>query len=310
MQRTSFLHSVMHADLSNHMPRPLFIIGKHRSGTTWLSNLLLSHPDVAGVEHPVHHGIHESAYFSHIKGRFGDLRTFTNHVECAAVLARSDYFRLAGASFDEIVDLFPTDYNELFRSVMDRFAEERSAAYWIEKSPMHTLHTRQIGKAYPDAQFVGIQRNPVDVAFSSLRNLRVEMSPVRRRLELLRVTLDKYVADRHMLQMQSHWPERVHVVQYEQMRHAETSIIREVCAHLGLEAHDLSSSYQANSSYSTNRQRHARSEAEIAWVRWIHDDILPLIPASVLIAGKEKISHWRRRPLPDWFFRLLNSGEA
>ena len=31
------------------MPTPLFILGKHRSGTTFLSNLLMDHPKIAAI---------------------------------------------------------------------------------------------------------------------------------------------------------------------------------------------------------------------------------------------------------------------
>jgi hypothetical protein len=292
------------------MPRPLFVIGKHRSGTTWLSNLLLSHPEIAGVEHSAHKGIHESAFFSHVQGRFGDLHVFNNHVECSAVLAQSDYFRLAGASFEDLLRLFPTDYPGLFRSIMDRFAKTEETRYWMEKSPMHTLYMRHIGEVYPDARFVGIQRDPVDVAFSSLRNLGGEMSRVRRFVELFRVTLDKYVADRHMLRMRARWPDRVLIVRYEEMTRSPSPIIEQICVHLDLEVGDLSSAYRANSSYSSNRQRRERSEVEVAWVRWLHNDALPLVPAGVLIALKNQSNQWQTRALPDWFFKLLKAEES
>lgn len=53
------------------MPLPVFVVGRNRSGTTWLANQLCEHPDIVGVQHERHHGIHESAYFGLIDGRFG-----------------------------------------------------------------------------------------------------------------------------------------------------------------------------------------------------------------------------------------------
>ena len=44
--------------------RPIFVLGRHRSGTTWVSNILASVPGIYSPSHPLHKGAHESAYFS------------------------------------------------------------------------------------------------------------------------------------------------------------------------------------------------------------------------------------------------------
>lgn len=51
------------------MPLPVFVVGRNRSGTTWLANQLCEHPDIAGVQQERRHGIHESAYFGCLDGR-------------------------------------------------------------------------------------------------------------------------------------------------------------------------------------------------------------------------------------------------
>jgi len=162
------------------MATPLFVVRKHRSGTTWLSNLLLDHEQIAGVQHRDHQGIHESAFFSHVHGRYGDLSVFSNFAEFASVFSQSDYCRLMEVSFGDIVQLYPSTYAGVFRTIMDRFAEKHGAHYWIEKSPMHTSRIREIGKGYPDAQFVGILRSPVDAAFSWLKRQEIGESALRR----------------------------------------------------------------------------------------------------------------------------------
>ena len=77
------------------MPKPIFVVGKGRSGTTWLTNMLATHPDIAGVfNEDKNKGIKESRYFSDLYGRYGDLRNPTNLVEFIEILAVTDYFRL------------------------------------------------------------------------------------------------------------------------------------------------------------------------------------------------------------------------
>jgi hypothetical protein len=62
------------------MPTRIFILGLHRTGTTWLANQINEHSAVAPVQHPKHFGIHESDYFTYIYGHYGDLRHRTNYI--------------------------------------------------------------------------------------------------------------------------------------------------------------------------------------------------------------------------------------
>lgn len=283
------------------MTVPLFVIGKHRSGTTWLSNLLIDHPDIEGVHHASHRGIHESAFFSHVVGRYGDLEVFSNYVEFASVISQSDYFRLAGVSFDDLLELYPSSYTDVFRAVMDRMATRSSAKYWIEKSPMHTFYMREIGQTYTDAKFVGILRNPVDTAFSWLKQQDLSSSS-QRLMGLARITIDKYVVDVHMLRMKAAWPERVHVIRYENLCQNKSDVLRGVCNFLDLAPAELRSKYKPNTSYQESRDEHERPKHEEKFVLFLYNYVLRLIPSRVFRFIKIIYRNIVRRDLPDWFF--------
>lgn len=45
--------------------QPIFVFGRHRSGTTWVTNVLMSHKKVFSPNHETHNGQHESAFFAH-----------------------------------------------------------------------------------------------------------------------------------------------------------------------------------------------------------------------------------------------------
>ena len=97
------------------MSTPLFILGKHRSGTTFLSNLLLDHPQIAAVfrlteKNGVAGGIFESGYFEYIDGRYGNLEIHENYIEFSSVLSEVEYFKLASSSIEEILSFYPADY--------------------------------------------------------------------------------------------------------------------------------------------------------------------------------------------------------
>lgn len=286
------------------MPKPLFVVGKHRSGTTWLGNLLLEHPQIAGVQHEDHRGIHESAFFSHVSGRYGDLNKFANFVEFAAAVSRSDYFRLLGVSFEDLMELYPASYADVFRTVMGRFAVGEDAVYWIEKSPMHTHRICQIGRTYSDARFVGMWRDPVDMAFSWLRLHDLE-SGLQRLMGLARVTIDKYVADAHMLRMREEWSDRVCVARYSDLVEEKNRVLGRICSFLGIPYVEMQSQYVSNTSYQGDRQREMPPAYEKKFVRWLYSYGLRVLPPEGLRVLKIALRRRKREPLPDWFFQFL-----
>lgn len=290
--------------MSSYMCKPLFVVGKHRSGTTWLGNLLLDHPEIAGVHHLDHRGIHESAFFSHVTGRYGDLNIFSSFVEFASVMSRSDYFRLAGVSFDDLMELYPASYADVFRTVMDRLATRYNAEYWIEKSPMHTFYMREIGETYTDAKFVGIMRNPVDTAFSWLKRQELEGAP-QRLIGLARITIDKYVVDSHMLRMKASWPERVHIIEYEELRESKSDVLTGICDFLDISSVEMESEYEPNTSYTEGQRDHHRPTYEEIFVKIMYFYILRAAPIVLLRAIKKIFRNSMRKNLPNWFFKSI-----
>ncbi|MCS3672011.1 hypothetical protein GGQ21_002681 [Salinibacter ruber] len=299
---------------------PIFVVGKHRSGTTWLSNLLLDHPEVAGIHHESHRGAHESAFFSHVDGRYGDLSVFENHVEFSAVMARTDYFRLAGVSFQDLLQLYPSSYAGIFRTVMGQVAERQSAQYWLEKTPMHTSHIRKIVEYYPNARFIGILRDPTDVAFSWLELQEWEqLSRLDRLLALARVTADKYVVDAHMLDVLSKQPEKLHIIRYEDLVNDKSEVLDGIYNFLSLPRLEVHSRYEANTSYTRSQTpklteatheicKPERPSHEKKFVQYLYNWLLPLLPARALVRLKRLIGRKSKTSLPSWFFKLLNES--
>lgn len=284
------------------MPTPIFVVGKHRSGTTLLGNLLLDHPEIAGVRHDMHEGIHESAYFSHVEGRYGDLSAPQNYVEFASVMSKSDYFTLAGVEFENLIELYPSSYAEIFRYVMNRVAKQEKASFWVEKTPMHTELIFRIGKYYPDARFVGIRRNVMSMALSMLHlKDRQDATPVERLKYLIRVVADKYLLDHRMHMARREWPDRVLIVEFEELVSEQSTILPRVCSFLGLDHVDLESRFPSNSSFEKSKTVSLRGY-ERWMLRTLYKKILPLIPATLLRSLK-RTRH--QSPLPRWFFKAL-----
>ena len=72
-------------------------------------------------------------------------------------------------SVENIYDsLFPTDYESVFRKIMDKFASKSESEFWLEKSPIHSLYLDLIYKSYPDLKIISIKRDCFSVVKSHL----------------------------------------------------------------------------------------------------------------------------------------------
>jgi hypothetical protein len=146
--------------------RPIFVLGRHRSGTTWVSNVLAAFPDVYAPVHEAHHGIHESAFFSHLVPYCHEGRTSTDLLAIKHLFERSDYFLLTGLRAGP--DILAHGYVEYFRLAMEAAARQKTARYWLEKTPAHTLLARFLAKSFPDAVFIAVVREARDVVASNV----------------------------------------------------------------------------------------------------------------------------------------------
>ncbi|MHA1284992.1 MAG: sulfotransferase family protein [Promethearchaeota archaeon] len=167
------------------MSKPIFVVRPHRSGTTWIANILCQHSKIVGVQADEHHGIHESAFFSSVENYFGDLRNDNNFIIFVESFGSSDYFRLTGLNKDFLYNNRPKTYAGAFRLIMDTFAKKQRAEYWLEKTPAHTLYLNKIAKYFPNAKFVGITRDVIDVLRSAVRRQTFK-SNFKRKLFILK----------------------------------------------------------------------------------------------------------------------------
>jgi len=135
----------------------VFLVGSPRSGTTWLQEMLGTHPDINTAT--------ESYIFSDFlstaikRWRFG-LEALENHdpvkanfgtIGLTAYLTQEEFIELMKHNIDFI--LSKTDPHENF----DIF---------LEKTPRHSLFIDEIHYVLPNAKFIYIVRDPYDVTES------------------------------------------------------------------------------------------------------------------------------------------------
>lgn len=298
------------------MASPLFVLGVARSGTTLISNLLLQHSAIGGIEHKKHGGIHESGFFTLVEGRYGKLDDPANFIEFANVMAASDYFRLAGADIKFLYSIYPSPYDEVFRKVMDRYAEKSNAKYWIEKTPSHTLCADSIATYYPDGRFIIIERKTDDVLASRLNKLAIAASKKgnnhdknRRWFWILSGLMVCQLYKNTLLNLTKKYPDRTFSLTYENLTKRTEYVMRKVCEFLEIkfEPNILKSNYPPNSSFINdpeNERKNAFTRKEKQFIE-VFKLISSRLPEKFLHIAFKLATYKDKRTLPQWFFLLL-----
>lgn len=287
------------------MPKPIFVLGKHRSGTTWLGNQLCGHPLIAGVTHEHHDGIHESAYFSRIYGRYGDLKYKQNFVEFVEAMCESDIFRLLGADKAALYALWPTTYEGVLRTLMDRYAQKKGAHYWLDKTPEHTMIVEKIAALYPDAKFIAIIRNVEDVLASTVGRYGSEKMQHKRRLLFL--TTLSWLHSNKTVQHFARTSDRIFLIRYETLKNDPEGVCRELCDFLGLpfDPDMLKQAYTPNTTFRAGVNRSSILSSQDKTLVRLTASLGSFIPKVVMdVVRRVYTLQAGRRPLPTWFYSM------
>ncbi|GAB2518998.1 tetratricopeptide repeat-containing sulfotransferase family protein [Microbulbifer agarilyticus] len=120
-------------------PRMLFVIGMPRSGTSLTDQVLASHSAIASLG--------EVSFAYDMTNRVGDL---TGSAYPGGVL------QLSAAQLEQLA-------NEYRQRIPNTLAD---SAIVLDKTPMNYQCLGLLAEAFPDAQFIHCQRNPIDNCFS------------------------------------------------------------------------------------------------------------------------------------------------
>jgi hypothetical protein len=123
---------------------PVFVVGVMGSGTTLMRLVLDSHPNLA----------------------------IAQETGVARLLLANEWvpFWKFGGEWYGRLGLQPEDLDVELRAfyggLFERFATERGATRWGDKTPFHTWHIARLSRVFPDAVFIGTVRHPAAVASS------------------------------------------------------------------------------------------------------------------------------------------------
>jgi len=154
-------------------PKPVFIVGCARSGTTWLYHLLLSSGGFAIYRS-------ETQFYNRFGPRFGN---FANELQRSTFLdswLKSEFFLRSGLNAVSFREAVLSDVNSpgtMLNTFMNRICDEQSAKRWAECTPDYALHIRTIKRDFPDALFIHVVRDGRDVALSLAKQAFIRPFP-------------------------------------------------------------------------------------------------------------------------------------
>jgi hypothetical protein len=243
------------------MARPIFVIGNNRSGTHWLSNILLNHPDVSGIQHEYHDGIVETEILLAMPRIFGPLANLGSRICFIECFAATDYFRVSGVTKNDLYSFPVHNYHDFLRAFQDRVAHNRGKSFWLQKFSPAVLP--DIIRHFPDARFVMIQRDVVPTVRSSIK----KWGRCSRGLEILKYVYWYYYGT---CKMRVHWRHpSVLILRYEQLKAETEPTIREVCRFMGLDYRPemIHVPYRPNTSFPQDSSSDYLTRAQHNWIR-------------------------------------------
>ena len=205
------------------LSQPIFVVGCPRSGTTLVQCILSASSQAFSFP--------ETHFFSWVLPSLGvgpharitpeQLRVARAELEHEAQLMLPDHVWLELEARGDLRAL------DVFLAAVACYCPGGDLRA-IEKTPRHVLHLETIGEVFPDARFVNIVRDPIDVASSLLRmpfeSSRSMLSYAQRWMESIQAA--RAYARAH--------PDRLHTVTYELLVREPEAQVRRLCAFLDL----------------------------------------------------------------------------
>ena len=173
-------------------PRPVFIVGMPRSGTSLVEQILASHPDCFGAGELPHLG----ALARSIPARTGDTSAYP---DCLDALEDAEFAALGRAYLDALP------------------AEADGAARVTDKMPANYLHLGLVAAILPRARVIRCRRDAMDVCFSIYAQHFTHRDAYPYAFDLEDIASEYLACERLM----AHWtcvlPLAIHELRYERL---------------------------------------------------------------------------------------------
>lgn len=203
-------------------PKPVYVCGTNRSGTTLMYALLASHPNLSMVR--------RTDMWRYFHGQFGDLSQPENFERCLETMLR--YKRIVNLQPDpeRIRQEFwqgEPSYGRLFALIHQHHAERRGRSRWGDKSLHTEEYADQIFAEFPQAKVIHLIRDPRDRYSSVIKRLNATSKRIG-------VDTMKWLTSARTAKRQAQrYPDRFMIVRYETLAQHPEETLRLVCDFIG-----------------------------------------------------------------------------
>ena len=234
------------------MPQPIFVIGKNRSGTKWLSTIIASHKNVASVQSKeVAGGILESNTLNKMYDVFGSLEYDNNFIAFLECKEKTSFFQITGLKKDFFYEKRPRTYFYFFRLLMDSYAEKINKEHWIQKADVLLLEG--LYKEFPDAKFVIVERDAIDNIKSTIKLRSRKYNDYKKNI-LKELASYVYRIKKTRLFKEN---DNVIILNFKDLQFNRKSTINKICQFLSIEIDEnmFTDTFEKNTSFKTNGER-------------------------------------------------------
>lgn len=202
---------------------PLFVSGRQHSGNTVVSFLLKSMDECYGIDH-------EGSFFEH-RNRLDGLGISIERAQWIAEHLNSrdeEQNQLALDYLPKWAEENPeADALTLYRQMMDHLTAEAGKTFWSQKATAYIYYVDEIFESLPDARMIYMVRNPYDVCASRKRRW-----PKRERIVGWALSWNKGIQIAR--ECEAKYPDRIHLVKYEELVTNPEPSIRKFCDFIGV----------------------------------------------------------------------------
>lgn len=285
------------------MAKPIFILGRPRSGTTWLSNILCGNDKIVGVQDKRHFGICESYFFSKIANMIKKIEDKGDYQTFLQIFTNSDYYIIGkrGVSNFVLARNYENVYN-FFRMFMENIANRNNALFWLEKTPEHVLYLQKILKTYPDSIFIYIERDLIDTVKSAIASL----NPKIRLFVIFRTIFLHCLYYKILNKFESSNEKITFKVDYWDLKVNKENTVKEICNFLRVNYNEnmLENKYQENTSFKNQKDRKTILKLWEAKLIMKFHLLLNLLPFQIFMVFQLIIRQFYKKTLPKWYFSL------
>jgi len=180
---------------------PFFIVGCARSGTTMLRDILRVHPNLACPE---------ETHFFRWSDPFGTSRFEKNYINSNVIKIQQGMDGISDMEFHELMDESDTR-----KTLSEKYAalflikQGKENCRWFDKTPQNVYGMLLLSAVFPDAKFIHIYRNPLNVIASLLEGAVMPIQPLKGAIN--------YWTEAMLIinEYKRAWPERVFEIEYE-----------------------------------------------------------------------------------------------